>query len=475
MNIQEYVEQDATSLAELVRSGDTTPEALAELARQACEQANPELNAVVELFEQADHDPAAATGPFGGVPFLIKDLVLHTHHARCEMGSRLAAGLRIPHDTDLMRRFREAGLLTLGRTTTPELGYCPTTEAVFYGPTRNPWDLDRSPGGSSGGSAAAVAAGIVPFAHANDGGGSIRIPASCCGLVGLKPTRGRTPTGPDYQDPLFGLGIEFAVTRSIRDTATLLDAVHGPGRGDGYMIPKPRRPYAEEARTQAGTLRIAWSAHTFDGREVEPAVRAALEDTVALCRSLGHSVHEARPSFDFDRYMDATHTLWTAFVAHGVEGIAAMTGREPGEQNLEATTLACWQEGRQLSAQALLGALDVNNHICRQVAGFFRDYDLLLTPTTARLPLPLGEMNANDASLSARQWTEKVFAYAAFTSLFNTTGQPALSLPLQRTAEYLPVGMQFVGRWGDEGTLIRIGAQMEQARPWPQTAHLVKG
>ena len=474
MNIREYLELDATDMAELVRKGDTSAEELAGFAREICASVDPDVNAVVELFDGADYDPKAMSGPFGGVPFLIKDLVLHTKDRRCEMGSRLAEGVVIPHDTDLMRRFRDAGLITLGRTTTPEFGYCSTTEAVFYGPTRNPWDLSRSPGGSSGGSAAAVAAGIVPVAHANDGGGSIRIPASACGLVGMKPTRGRTPTGPDSHDPLCGLGIEFAVTRSVRDSAALLDAVHGPGRGDGYVIPRPRRAYAEEARTHPGPLRIAWTDTTWSGGEIDPAVRDALAETVRLCRDLGHTLTQARPDFDFDDFMNATHTLWTCFVAHSVDAVAAATGRQPGADNLEATTLACYEAGRTTPAEALIAAMDVNNRICRQVAPLFRDYDVLLTPTIAKLPLPLGTLNANDASIDARGWTETVFDYAPFTALFNTTGQPAVSLPLQRSTDFVPIGMQFVGRWGDESTLYRLAAQLEQAAPWPRTASLYK-
>ncbi len=476
MNIENYIQQDATGLAELVRKGETSAAELASLAQRICEQVNPDINAVIEWFDTPDANagtnPDASDAPFAGVPFLIKDLVLHTAHAPCEMGSRLAEGVRIPHDTDLMQRFRAAGLVTLGRTTVPEFGYCPTTESVFNGPTRNPWDLGRSAGGSSGGSGAAVAAGIVPMAHANDGGGSIRIPASCCGLVGVKPTRGRIPTGPDYHDPLCGMGIEFAVTRSVRDAAALLDAVHGPGLGDGYVIPPPQRPWAVEAAAGTRPLKIAWTGQRYDGSRISDDVLAGLEHTVRLCRGLGHELVEAAPRFDFGAFLEATHVIWAAFVAHGVEGVAAMTGRKPSPDNLEATTLQCWEDGRRMSAQDLLSALDVNNVISRQVAGFFQEVDVLLTPTISELPLPLGRMNANDPTLSAREWTAQVFTYAAFTGLFNTTGQPAISLPLHRGANDLPVGMQFVGRWGDEATLFRLAGQLEQAAPWPATAGL---
>ncbi len=471
MNLVDYLACDATDLAERIRSGETTPAELESLARERAAAVNPKINAIIELWDEADSDHGS-DAPFAGVPFLIKDLVLHTDHADCEMGSRLAEGVRFPHDTDLMRRFRAAGLHTLGRTTSPEMGYSPTTECILHGPTRNPWDLSRSSGGSSGGSAAAVAAGIVPVAHANDGGGSIRIPAACSGLVGVKPTRGRTPTGPDSHDPLCGLGIEFAVTRSVRDAAALLDAVQGAGSGDGYVIPSPALPYADVCNAPARKLRIAWTDKSYNGKSIAPEVRDALHQTVQLLADFGHDMVETTPVFSYDAFMDATHIIWSAFVAHSVQGVSGLTGRAPSLDTLEATTLACFEEGLRWSAQDLMHAMDNNNLVCRQVAGFFAGIDVLLTPVLAELPLPIGEMNANDPSLSARDWTEKVFGYAAFTGLFNTTGQPAFSLPLQRTAAQLPIGMQFVGQWGDEATLFNLAAELERALPWPRVAEL---
>lgn len=473
MKIADYLNHDATGLAQLVRSGAASAAELADCARQLIARHNPKINAVVEVFAAPVPPLPGPVAPFRGVPFLIKDLVLHTAGQTMEMGSRLCKGLKAPpHDTDLMVRFRRAGLVTLGRTTTPEFGYCPSTESVFYGPTHNPWDLTRMPGGSSGGSAAAVAAGIVPVAHANDGGGSIRLPASCCGLVGLKPTRGRIPTGPDYHDPLCGFGVEFAVTRTVRDTALLLDAVQGAGEGDGYAIPPPARPYVQELDMSPGRLRIGFTDQPWSGAPVDPEVRAGLHLTAERLAALGHDVQEARPEIDYPQFIDATHIIWCANVATWVDQIARMAGRKVDGTTLEATTLACWNEGRGTRASELLGALAVSNLICRQVATFYRNHDLLLTPTVAHQPLPLGTMNANDPTLGARGWTVKVFDFCPFTALFNMTGQPAISLPLHRGKNDLPIGMQLVAPYGDEAALIRIARQLEQAHPWPQIAPL---
>lgn len=471
MNTEEYQRFDATALAELVSQGEITAQELQALAQQRYEQINPTINAVLEWFEKPDQ-ASAPDGPFCGVPFLIKDLVCHTSHSDIEMGSRLAQGVRIPYDTDLMKRFRGAGLHTMGRTTTPEFGYCATTESILSGPTRNPWDLSRSSGGSSGGAAAAVAAGIVPIAHANDGGGSIRIPAACCGLVGLKPSRGRVSAGPDSHDPLNGLGIEFAVSKSVRDSARLLDAVHGEAPGDGYVIKLPEQRYSKVIESAPRSLHIALNTTTYRNTPINSDVAAATERVAALCESLGHRVMIAKPQFNYDDFIEATHIIWTAFVAHAVTGIAHLTGRTPDETNLEATTLTCYREGLNWTAQDLLHALDVNNMISRQVAEFFSHYDMLLTPTLSELPLPLGELNANNPDISAREWTHQVFNYGAFTGLFNTTGQPAISLPLARTAQNLPIGIQFAGRMCDEATLLQLAAQLEMATPWPTLAPL---
>lgn len=467
LTLSEYCERDGLGLAELVRAGEVTPAELLEVALTGVERLDPQLGAVVTpLREQAEKSLADGlpTGPFTGVPFAIKELVLHAAGVPMQMGSRLAAGLALPHDTELMARFRRAGLVTMATTATPEFGYNATTESVAHGPTRNPWDLSRSSGGSSGGSAALVSAGITPIAHANDGGGSIRVPASCCGLVGLKPTRGRIPTGPDYGDPLSGLGVEFAVTRTVRDAAALLDAVAGPDPGAPHW-PAPEN-FASAVTRAPGHLRIAWMARPLSGVAVDPACVAGLHDTVRLLESLGHELVEAAPSIDAEAFLMATNRVWAANTASWMTGLAAALGREISEETVESTSFACYQFGKQLTAIELLQALDIFTAVARTVGQFFTQYDVVLSPTLARPAPPLGELDANAPGLDAAAWTRQVFAFTPFTAVYNTTGQPAISLPLATSPAGLPIGMQFAGRFAGEATLLRLAAQLEQASPW---------
>ncbi len=471
ISLKDYCRYDGLGLAELVARGEVTPGELADAAWEAIERLNPELNAVLQVLRQEASAEIAAglpDGPFRGVPFAIKELVCHAKNVRCDMGSRLAQGYVPTEDSELMARFRRAGLVTVGTTQTPELGYNPTTETVLFGPVQNPWKPGHSAGGSSGGSGAAVAAGILPLAHANDGGGSIRIPASANGLVGLKPTRDRVPTGPDYGDPLCGLAIEFAVTRSVRDAAALLDAVAGPDVGAPAHIAPPPRPYRDEVGAPVGRLRIAWTAQSYSGDPIDPECEQAVTSTVSLLEELGHELVEARPALEWDTFLDQTHVIWVTYNASAIDAIAAERGRIPSLENLEAVTLACAEDGKRFSAVDLIRALEYGNALSRSVGAFFTGYDALLTPTMARPPVPLGEINQNASNLSAREWTEQVFRYCSFTPLFNTTGQPAISLPLHCAADGLPVGVQFAGRFGDESTLLRLAAQLEEARPWSE-------
>jgi amidase len=472
MMLSEYIEHDGLGLAELIRKREVKGAEVLGCARRMLESVNPRINAVIETYAEplaGSDDPAA---PFAGVPFVTKDLVLHAAGQKMELGSRLARGLVFPFDTDLMARFRRAGLRTIGRATSPEFGYSPTTENVIDGPTRNPWDTTRSPGGSSGGPASAVAAGIVPLAHANDGGGSIRIPAACCGLVGLKPTRARTPIGPDAAEGLNGLGIEFAVTRSVRDCAALLDAVQGAGLGDPYVAPQPICSYAEAMNRRPERLHIAVMSTAWGGQGTDPEVLKAVKDTVRQCEASGHSVTEAAPALDWDEFVSTTMVYWTANLTAWIDEVANALRRSIDASTLEATTLACYRHGQTLKATDLLHAMDVANRIRRTFAAFFEQYDLLLTPTLPTPPPPLGTIDANDASLDAEGWTRKVFGFTPFTPVFNTTGQPAISLPLARTADGLPIGMQFVGRFGAEDVLINLAAQLERSMPWPRVAPL---
>jgi len=469
ISLTDYSSYDGLGLASLVARKEVTPKELLDTALAAVAKVNPKLNAVLQtLPEMAAREIAAQppTGPFAGVPFVIKELVLHAKNVRLDSGCRLAQGAVPAEDSELMARFRRAGLVLMGTTQTPELGYNPTTETVLFGPVHNPWDLSRSAGGSSGGSGAAVAAGIVPVAHANDGGGSIRIPASCDGLVGLKPTRDRVPTGPDYADPLCGLAIEFAVTRTVRDAAALLDAVAGPDVGAPAMIAPPARPYANEVGEAPGRLRIAWTATPASGEKIDPECVRAVHDTVRTLEGLGHTMIEGGPTYDWDAFLANVHLIWAAFTALSVDSAAKSLGRKPGPDNLEAVTLACYEDGKRITALDLLNSLSYGNTLSRSVGAFFETVDALVTPTMARPAAPLGELNQNKAGMSAMEWTRQVFTYCPFTPLFNSTGQPAISLPLHMTPAGLPVGVQIAGRFGDETTLIRLASQLEQARPW---------
>tara|TARA_R110002110_G_scaffold406421_1_gene626571 strand:- start:425949 stop:427376 length:1428 start_codon:yes stop_codon:yes gene_type:complete len=474
MKISEYVQYDATGLATLLRDGEVSALELANCAREMVQQQNPSVNAVLEVFDDVEEVVAAvpADAVFSGVPFLIKDLVIQAKGRSSEMGSRLGAGLKGQADTDLMQRFNRAGLATIGRTSTPEMGYNIATETVHAGATRNPWDTTRSPGGSSGGAAAAVAAGIVPVAHANDGGGSIRIPASCCGLVGLKPTRGRVPIGPGAAEGLSGFGIEFAVTRTVRDAASLLDAVQGPGIGDPYVIAQPAQPYVSSMRKPPEGLMIAVAHEPWSGVPVDPQIIEALDNVARLCQTMGYHVEEARPPLDADAFAQANTDLWSASIAHWVVDICAATGRTADLDTLEQATLAVHEHGCSLSAVDLLHAEDFFNTVSRDFGHFFTRYDLLLTPTVAQLPWLVGEHASHGGDFTARSWTDFVFAPAPFTAMFNCTGQPAISLPLGRSQSGLPIGIQIAAGFGREDLLLALAAALEEALPWPQHAPL---
>jgi amidase len=468
ISLSDYTAHDGLGLAELVARREVTAEELVAAARRAIDVVNPRLNAVLQTFPSAPISVGAGLprGAFAGVPFLIKEIMLHAKNVPFSMGSRLAQGYVSPDDTELMTRFRRAGLVLVGTTQTPEFGYGPTTEPQLHGSVRNPWDLTRSTGGSSGGACAAVASGIVPIAHANDGGGSIRLPASCNGLVGLKPSRDRVPTGPDSADPVCGLAVEFAVTRSVRDAAALLDAVAGDDAGAPGHLPAPARSYLEEAATPPGRLRIAWTTAPASGDRIDPECAKAVHETVRLLEDLGHEVVEAAPRYDWEPYVQSLHVIWCVCTASAVDEVARALGRTPGPDNLEAATLACYEDGKRFSGVDLLDAMEHGNVVSRKVGALFERVDALVTPTIPRLPAPLGEFDQNRRGITAMEWTRQVFAFVPFTPLFNTTGQPAFSLPLHWSPTGLPVGVQIAGRFGDEALLFRLASQLEQARPW---------
>jgi amidase len=469
ITLEDYASRDGLGLAALVASGEVTPREIADAALAAIAQVNPALNAVLQTLP-AEAMAAIASGPpagpFKGVPLALKEFCLHARGVTLDMGSRFARGFVVDADSELMARLRRAGLVLVATTQLPEFAYSPTTESVLHGATRNPWDPSRSAGGSSGGSGAAVASGMVPIAYGNDGGGSIRVPAACNGIVGLKPSRDRVPGGPDVGDLLCGLGCEFALTRSVRDAAALLDAVAGADPGAPGIPPAPPRPFLEETTRPPGRLRVAFSTTPASGAAIDPECVAAVHATARLLADLGHEVVEDAPRYDWPSFLEATHVLFMSATAALLDGLAAQLGRTPGPDNLEAVTLDCYAEGKRLSAVDLHRALAWGNVASRAAGAFFAGCDVLVTPTLARPPIPLGELDQSARGVTAWQWTERIFAYVCFTALFNWTGQPAVSLPLHWTPDGLPVGVQLVTRLGDEATLLRVAAQLEQARPW---------
>ncbi len=464
---------DATDQAELVRKREASPRELVDAAIARIEKVNPRLNAVItRRFEKARAEAdsrALPDGPFRGVPFLLKDLVCHSAGDPYHAGMQLLRELRWtePADTHLAARFRAAGFVFLGKTNTPELGPVPTTEPLAYGPTRNPWDTARSPGGSSGGSAAAVASGMVPAAHANDGGGSIRIPSSACGLVGLKPSRGRTSLGPDAGETWAGMAIEHAVTRSVRDTAAILDAVAGPAPGDPYTAPPPVRPFREEVGAPPGRLRVGLLTRAPGGQfDVHPDCVAAARDAARLLESLGHRVEESHPAaLDELEAGVASVTIVTTWTARDLAYWSERTGREIGPRDVEPMVWGIAEMGRATTGLQYIRAVEYMHGYARRMAGWWTEgFDLLLTPTLVEPPPTLGQFDATaDDPLHG---FVRSATFVAFTLPFNMTGQPAISLPLHWSREGLPIGVQLVAAYGREDVLLRMAAQLEEARPW---------
>ncbi len=487
MDQSEYAACDATALVHLVRAKDVSPVEVIEAAIAQIEQHDPEINAVVHRrFDQAraEAESPVEGAPFAGVPFLLKDLHAAMAGEPLTNASRSLAGYVPPRDAEIVRRHRAAGLIILGKTNTPEFGLAPVTEPELHGPTRNPWDRTRTPGGSSGGAGAAVAYRAVPAAHASDGGGSIRIPASACGLFGLKPTRGRNPSGPDQGEGWFGLSEQHALTRSVRDSAGLLDATRGADQGAPYVAPPPARPFAEEVGADPGRLRIAYTSRgLLSDAEIHPDVVAAVEGAAALCEELGHEVFHAHPAVNATDLQAAFVVLAASGAALDVEGSARIGRHDPRPGDYELVTWVLYQVARKTPASVLAAALETTRMVGRAMGAFMTDVDVFLCPTMAKPPWPLGELDPSPVELRALQAVRRapirkvlellveqlageILDPIPTTPLFNMSGQPAMSVPLHWSDEGLPIGVQFAARFGDEATLFRLAAQLEQARPW---------
>ena len=469
MKREEFEQHDGLGLAELIRRREVSAAEVLDAAVAVVEERNPVINAVVGyLYDEAR--AALATGlpdgSFTGVPYLLKDLGVLYAGAVTSSGSALFKDFVADHDSEMTIRMKRAGLVIFGKTNTPEMGISTSTEPWLFGPTRNPWSLDHSAGGSSGGAAAAVAAGMVPMAHATDGGGSIRIPASCCGLFGLKPTRARNPMGPDVGEGWSGASVGHAVTRTVRDSAALLDATSGPDVGDPYWAPPAARPFLDEVGRDPGRLRIAIATKAWNGQPVDAECVEAATAAARLCERLGHHVEEATPEIDAGALGAASRVIVGASVRAALEARAAALGRELTAGDVERITWARATDGHTARAADYARSIIVMHRTGRAVARFFTRHDILLTPTMCRPPYPLGvlDLSAEDE----RAFTTAILGTIAFTSLFNSSGNPAMSVPLAWAKNGLPIGVQFVAPFGDEASLFRLGAQLETAQPWAQ-------
>lgn len=479
---------DGLGLAALVRGGDVAPLDLVDEVIARIERINPQLGAVVTpMYDEARRLARGPLpdGPFTGVPFLLKDLLAAHAGVPLRSGSNFYRDHVPTRDSEIVRRYKTAGLIAVGKTATSELGVTPFVETAAHGDAHNPWDTARITGGSSGGSAAAVAARIVPFATGGDGGGSIRIPAACCGIFGLKPTRARTPCGPDHSQLWQGAAVQHVLTRSVRDSAALLDATAGPETGAPYLLPPPPRPFLDEVTAEPGKLRVAFTTRPLLGGAVDPACVTAVAETVRLLEQLGHEVVEAAPDVDAAAFSRAFFTMICGEVAAEIAAGERMLGRKARFRDFEVATWALRMLGHAASAADFVAAQRCLDAAARRVAPFFLQHDVLLTPTLARPPVlhrslqprgaeaslmkALGQLRAGRTLqflLSLTPSVDRVYEFIPYTPVFNITGQPAMSVPLHWTPEGLPIGVQFVGRYADEATLFRLAGQLERARPW---------
>ena len=462
----EYESYDALGLAALVRTGEVRATEVLEAAIARVEARNPAVNAVVtKLYDHAAQaiEAGLPEGPFTGVPYLLKDLFTSLAGVRCAHGSRFFADLPPATDDSLhVTRLKQAGMVIYGMTSSCELGLSLTCEPQLYGPSRNPWDLERTPAGSSGGAGAAVGARMLPIAHASDGFGSIRAPAASCGLVGLRPTRARNTLAPALGEALGGLAIEHAVSLTVRDNAALLDATAGPAPGDPYLALPPARPYLEEVGADPGSLRVAFTSKAPNGAPAEADPLRVLQEAASLCADLGHRVEEADPAIEGAAVVPTFRTLSAVNILYTVRGHPSGRAPAPGELETVVADTAALAEG--IDGASYMAAVHTAHRIGRQMAAFHEDWDLLLTPGLGTLPPKLGWLDMMMDDLE--EYWRRVFRFSPFTVWFNLTGQPAMMIPLGRTESDFPVAVQAIARFGDEATLFRFASQLEAARPW---------
>lgn len=491
MSFPEYENFDGLGLAELVRKKKITPVELVEEAIQRIETHNPKLNAVINKLYDRAREVAKSNlpdGRFKGVPFLMKDLMASLEGIPTSMGNKLWKDIPAKADSELAHRWLKSGVIVVGKTNTPEFGLTPYTESETFGPARNPWDMSRTPGGSSGGSGAAVAARIVPIASGGDGGGSIRIPASACGLFGLKPTRGRTPTGPEIGEAWQGFTVEHVLTRSVRDSAAMLDETAGADVGAPYIIPEAG-PFLKEVGKKPGKLKIAYSTKPMLGKNVHSDCVQGVGETVALLRELGHEVMEDAPAINGEEFSLHFLTIIAGQIRADIEEVAEMSGKKVSVDDFDPTTFGVGLFGTVLKASDYARAMRYLQSTSREIGRFFGNYNALLTPVLNQPPVKIGALKPSASELAqikligrtGQSWildalgiikplAAQTYEFIPWTPVFNVTGQPAMSVPLHWNEAGLPIGMHFVGRWGDEATLFRLAGQLEQAKPWFEKA-----
>jgi amidase len=469
MKFDEYVKYDGLGLKQLIESGEVPPSEVIQCARQAIDDLNPILNflsATAEVDDEAKVGSQARCKPYQGVPMLLKEGAGMAGQP-VSLGTRLAGKRLCTVDSVLVQRLKASGGIILGSTNSPELGNAATTESVANGPTRNPWNLDHSPGGSSGGSACAVAAGVVPIAQSSDGAGSIRIPAHCCGVFGLTPSRGRNPCGPGTNNGFYGYVRRHVITRSVRDSAAMLDQLHGPEPGGLHTVSPPEQSFLRALDATAPRQRIAFTTSSFSGHPVSEDCEEAVTKAARLCDELGHDVEEATPTFDWNEFLEAFCAFWSLEALMDIRWLEALTGSKAGPDTLEATTLALYQHALGLNADTIAKCWQRLHRLSMRTDEFFNRWDILISPVCLTTAPPLGWINAQADGMNMLEWFDLNLAqFAAFTPLANACGNPAMSVPLHTGRNGLPVGVHCMARFGNDAGLLQLAAQFENALPW---------